>query len=547
MGIAALLLAASNLLSRLMGLVRDKVISWQFGAGEEADLYFAAFVVPDIINYLLAGGFLSITLLPLLAKCFQKNEEDSWRFFQTVLTWLGLGSLLLTTLCIIFADALAVCIAPGFNATQLSRLTFFMRLILPGQVFFLTGACFTTLLFLRRQFRIPALTPLIYNGCIIICGILLPAIATLYTQQSYAQMLKELGMTGYCLGVSIGAFLGAFCLPLFACQPNLKLGICFTHSQLKHFFLLATPLMLGQTIIMLDEQFLRVFGSMLEMGSVAHLNYARRIMQVPIGLVGQAAAVASYPFLVQLLANQEHDKFAATLNQALRTGIVLIIPCAAFMLSQAKPILTILFQGGQFTAQDTASCVPLTQIMLAAVPLWVIYMIVVRAFYAQQNTLTPAISGTIMTVCVLPIYYFLAVPLGAWAIATTSAVSVSFYVLWLCKIFHKRYSSTAFHGLLPLFAKTLIASLPATLVALAINQCTLVALHPILHALLLMLLSGMAFLLCFAVFSSFLLPSWYSLALHKIKTKLRPAKIWPHDPKERPNHDAKERENPPKG
>ena len=73
MGIAALLLAASNLLSRLMGLVRDKVISWQFGAGEEADLYFAAFVVPDIINYLLAGGFLSITLLPLLAKCFQKK------------------------------------------------------------------------------------------------------------------------------------------------------------------------------------------------------------------------------------------------------------------------------------------------------------------------------------------------------------------------------------------------------------------------------------------------------------------------------------------
>ena len=66
MGAAALILAASTVLSRLMGLARDKIISWQFGAGGESDMYFAAFVVPDIINYLLAGGFMSITIIPLL-------------------------------------------------------------------------------------------------------------------------------------------------------------------------------------------------------------------------------------------------------------------------------------------------------------------------------------------------------------------------------------------------------------------------------------------------------------------------------------------------
>ena len=82
MGLAALILAASAILSRLMGLIRDKVISWQFGAGNEADMYFAAFVVPDIINYLLAGGFMSITIIPILAACFRKNEEDAWQFFS---------------------------------------------------------------------------------------------------------------------------------------------------------------------------------------------------------------------------------------------------------------------------------------------------------------------------------------------------------------------------------------------------------------------------------------------------------------------------------
>ena len=79
MGAAAILLAVASILSRLMGLVRDKVISWQFGAGGESDMYFAAFVVPDIINYLLAGGFMSITIIPLFTRRLSEDEEDAWR------------------------------------------------------------------------------------------------------------------------------------------------------------------------------------------------------------------------------------------------------------------------------------------------------------------------------------------------------------------------------------------------------------------------------------------------------------------------------------
>ncbi len=96
MGLAALILAASAMLSRLMGLIRDKVISWQFGAGNEADMYFAAFVVPDIINYLLAGGFMSITIIPILAACFRKNEEDAWQFFSCIFLWMAIASIVLT-------------------------------------------------------------------------------------------------------------------------------------------------------------------------------------------------------------------------------------------------------------------------------------------------------------------------------------------------------------------------------------------------------------------------------------------------------------------
>ena len=104
MGAASLILAASTILSRLMGLARDKIISWQFGAGGESDMYFAAFVVPDIINYMLAGGFMSITIIPLLSRRFQEDEDDAWKFFSCVFCWMGTASLALTLAGMLAAD-----------------------------------------------------------------------------------------------------------------------------------------------------------------------------------------------------------------------------------------------------------------------------------------------------------------------------------------------------------------------------------------------------------------------------------------------------------
>ena len=173
MGAAALIMAFSVLLSRLMGLLRDKVISWQFGAGGETDIYFSAFVVPDFLNYLLAGGYISITLIPLLAGCFERDEEDGWRFFGTVFCWAALAITVLTLLAWLAAPWLSGLVAPGFDSWQRERLTTFLRIVLPAQVFFLPGACLSAVLYIRRQFAVPALTPLVYNGCILLGGVVL--------------------------------------------------------------------------------------------------------------------------------------------------------------------------------------------------------------------------------------------------------------------------------------------------------------------------------------------------------------------------------------
>lgn len=524
MGAAALLLAASTILSRLMGLVRDKIISWQFGAGSEADMYFAAFMVPDIINSLLAGGIMSITMLPLLSRRFAEDEADAWRFFSCVFCWMLLASLLVTGAGMLGAEPLARLTAPGFDPAQTARLAFFMRIILPAQVFFLCGACMTALLFLRRQFRVPALTPLIYNGSIILGGLCLP-----WCAQALALPPQwELGgMSGYCVGVTIGAAVGAFWLPWRVARADgLHLECRLSHPLFRRFLLTALPLMLGQTIILMDEQFLRLFGTMLPDGNVSLLNYARRITQVPVGLMGQAAAVASYPFLVALVTSGERERFDSTLSTALRASVGLIIPAAVWLGLAARPVLTVIFQGGRFGAAETLACTPLLQIMLAATPLWIIYMVLVRAFYAGGDTITPAVTGTIMTVLALPCYYFWAVPHGAWAVSAVSSVSVSAYVLWLMLIWRRRRGGGAFVGLGGLALRVLLCSLPAGAAAAWAQSLPWggwcadrlgLPLPPLVEALLLLAVSGGLFCLLFAALSRRLAPEVLAPVLRRLR------------------------------
>ena len=223
-----------------MGLVRDKVISWQFGAGSEADMYFAAFVVPDIINHLLAGGIMAITIIPLLSRRFQEDEDDGWRFFSCIFCWMVVASLLVTGAGMLGAEELARITAPGFDAAQTARLAFFMRIILPAQVFFLCGACVTALLYMRRQFRVPALAP--------------PDLQRLHHRGRPAAALADAGhgparrmgtgrhdrlLRGRDRG---GPVWGPFCCPSGWPPPGgLRLSPVFRHPLLKRFLIVALP------------------------------------------------------------------------------------------------------------------------------------------------------------------------------------------------------------------------------------------------------------------------------------------------------------------
>lgn len=496
MGIAAGIMGASILLSRFMGLVRDKVISYYYGAGLESDIYFASFVIPDFINYLLAGGYFSITLIPLLASAFEQDLDDGWDFFWTVFNWISLAIIPLTLLAMLLAPWLAQIAAPGFDGPALERLTLFLRIILPAQVFFLLGSCLTALLYLRRQFTVPALTPLVYNGCIIGFGLL----------------FIEQGMVGFCWGVLAGSFVGNFLLPLLAAargeQGILRYRFRFAHKGLKSFVLLALPLMVGQSVVVLDEQLLRVFGSMAAEGAVSWLNYARRIMLVPVGVVAQAAGVASYPFLASLAAQGAKQEFNQTMQQALKGALLLVTPLSVWMIVAAEPTIRLIFEQGRFSSaatQQTALCL---QIMLLGVFCWAIQQIVGRAFYANKDTLTPAVCGTVATLALAPLYYVLAKEFGAAGIALASTSAVACYTLTLTLVWRRRHGAAAFAGMGRVLLVATALCLPAGSLAWGLLAAwpDLLAEKPLLDAFLRIAASGLVFGTVFLALGRLLAP-----------------------------------------
>ncbi|NLI81861.1 MAG: murein biosynthesis integral membrane protein MurJ [Deltaproteobacteria bacterium] len=432
MGWAALIMGFSVLLSRFMGLFRDKVISYLFGATLESDLYFAAFVIPDFLNYLLAGGYFSITLIPLLSTYFAESEHQGWRFFSATFTWIAIVMTPLTIAAMVFAPHLTPLAAPGLGASELQRLAFFLRIILPAQLFFLLGSALTALLFLRKQFTVPALTPLVYNFFIILGGVL----------------MRKGGMEGFCWGVLAGAFAGNFLLPFitvwrggFSYRPVLR------HPALKRFVIIALPLMLGQSIVVLDEQLVRIFGSMAGTGAVSRLNYARRIMMVPVGVVAQAAGVASYPFLAELVSRRDYSSFHQTLNLALRGVLTLLIPLSVWMMCIARPVIILVFQQGHFQSLDTEMTVRLLQVFLTAVTFWGIQQVVGRGYYARQDTLSPALLGTAVTALSVPFFWVLTMTFEAVGVALASAVAIFLYAFFLAVFWWRRFGNEAFHGL----------------------------------------------------------------------------------------------------
>jgi putative peptidoglycan lipid II flippase len=407
LGRAALLLAASALLSRILGYGRDIMLAYFAGVGWQSDAYFAAFIIPDWLNYLLAGSALSIGFLPLYTRALHRGgEAEASRLLATVLGNLAIIAVAVTGLLWWQADRLIALQFPEFTE-EAHRLTVeTVRILLPAQVAFILGGILKATLFARGRFGAAALAPLVYNLATILGGVLL---------------YPTLGVKGFAWGVLVGAVLGPFLAPLIDARRDgpVRMRVSWMDRDFARYLALAAPLMLGQSLLTVDEWFDKWFGGLLAQGSVAQLTYARRLMLVPVAVVGQAIATAALPALTQLWERGRKEETNATLLRALQGGASLGVMALVAFVMLAAPLVEVFYQRGAWTAEDTQIVARLLFILSLSIPAWILQQILVRGFYARGDTWRPMVLGTVIVLAAIPLYRWMALEHGitglAWA------------------------------------------------------------------------------------------------------------------------------------
>lgn len=428
MGTAALIVSAGVLISRILGQLREVIFASLLGATASTDEYVAAFAIPDFLNYLLAGGFLSITFIPILSRYLADDDEaGGWEALSAIIRPVAVGIVGLVVVGWVAAPFVINTLFPSFNPDQIEHTIRFTRIILPAQVFFVLGALFSAVQYTKGVFTIPTLAPIIYNLGIILGGV------------GYAMTQEEASPEGFIWGALAGAFIGNFALQWWGAHRigmRLSLRIPWRHPVLKEYLLIAFPLMIGQSIVVLDETFMRVFGQFVSEGAATELNYARRTMLVPVGVIAQAAGVAAYPFLARLFAEGRLHEMKNTVDKALRYVLVLSIAATAMVAAMTIPIVRTLFERGEFTKESTIGTAEALFFYALAIPVWGGLQILNRAFYAKREMWTPVIVGSAATIVSIPLYIVLQNTFGLRGVALASTLALTVYTGILASVWY---------------------------------------------------------------------------------------------------------------
>lgn len=379
---AASIIAAGNIASRILGLVRETVIAGLFGATGFVSAFRVAQIIPTMLYDLLVGGLVSSALVPVFSQQAERNRTDLWHLASLLLS---LAVILLGILIValeLAAPQIAFLMAGGFDDDLLVVTARLIRLTTPAVLFLGLSGIITGLLHALRRFTLPAFTATIFNAAIVVVALL-------------GVYVFNWGIEALAVGLLLGAFLQvALQLPGLR-DARLRFVINLHHPGLRRIGKLYLPVILGLVISQVAIALDRNFASRTGEQSIAWMQFATTIIQFPLGLISAAVSLAILPTLSRLASANKTDlnEFMDTLAQGLRLVLVLIIPATVALFVLAQPIVALLFQRGNFTPFDTQQTALALRFYLLGLSFAAIDQPLIFAFYARQNTLTPALVG----------------------------------------------------------------------------------------------------------------------------------------------------------
>lgn len=381
----AAIVMAMTVLSGLLGLLRESVMASYFGTSAEYAAYQAAFSVPDFIYFLVIGGALGSAFIPVFtAYLARRDDEGAWLLASRVLNLALAVALAGAGLAFLLTPLLVRSItAPGFTDAYRFDLTVRLtRLLLLQPILLGIGGLAMAALNSFRRFLLTALAPLVYNLGII-AGVLCLA--------------SSWGIDAAVVGVLAGAGLYVLVLlpGLFLCRARYSFSLDWRDSGVREVGRLLLPRILGQAAFQINFIAIKALATLSPQGSlgVAAIWYAYRLLGLPLGILGISLGTVIFPTL-SILANEGRlDDFRSTLGRVLRVVLFLALPTGALLLVLRRPLVRLLFERGEFSAESTAATAEALLFFALGLASACLTEIVLRAFYALHDTRTPVLVG----------------------------------------------------------------------------------------------------------------------------------------------------------
>jgi len=450
--------------SIVVGLLRQRVIAGQFGTGAELDAFTAANVVPELIYTMLSGGALSFAFIPVYKERLEKGEGAS-ALFSKVVNWIFLITLIASAISLVLAPWLVGSkwgVAALYSPEIQLLTTQLMRILLLSTLIFSISSIITSALYAHEHFLIPALLPSLYSAGIIFGALVL---------------VPKMGVFGIAWGAVLGSLLHLLIqIPALLYYKVRWIPLLRFDPALKRVAILMFPRIVDLMMARASINWLNAtLSSRLGEGRLAALDFAYRLMNMPWTLIGTAIGIAVFPTMAALAAQKDVNAQRKALSGSLRAILTLAIPAAVALIVLGEPIIRILFEGGEFTAESTQLVYYALQFYALALISQSMLEVVVRAFAAQQDTYTPLYISMFTTVVNIGLAIWLTRPFEAGGIshagpALANGIAVMIEASIGLLILSIRWKGVDIKHILTDLSKALFASAIMALVVILIKR-----------------------------------------------------------------------------
>ncbi len=466
------ILALGNIASRVLGLARVVVQTNLFGAGAATDAFKTATLIPTALYDLLIAGHVNGAIIPVLSEVVTlKGKDELWRLVSVLLSMVTVILSGIVLVLQVFAPQVIAIFSQADVQTRMLATDLF-RITLPALIFMGMFAVLSGTLYALKRFTFPALAGVVFNGAIV-------AVTVLFVAPP--QMLPVVGATGatlvvgraphaitvMALGWLTGAVMQLVMQVVGLRNSRLRFTLNWRHPALRRIMTLYAPVMFS---LVMDTLVIRPFSYILAdrsgVGAISYMDYATMLIQFPQGLVATAISIAILPTLAQQTAEQTEQAFKSTLGLGLRLATTLIVPAAVGMFVLAMPIIALLLQHGQFTAADTETTAQVLRLYLIGLPFAAIDLLLVYAFYARQDTLTPALIGLFTLAVYMGVALVLQPHYGFYSLMIADTVKHILHALISGFLLQRRLKGLGGQRLLLTLLKTSLAAAVMSVAAL---------------------------------------------------------------------------------